>query len=231
MTHAAEDEIYGYVAQLKKRSKELAAEVGPDSQNWQIRVHRALSWLKRAIDTCDALPEVPFLFHWIAFNSLYASWDKAANAPEPDAQCRRLFLTRIWAWDPQRVTDVLKERRRMLIALAANPYLAEGLWRAPTCGRVSGIRANGLQQMRQLLAEQQYERVLEEAFARIGVLRGQLVHGASTSGGRLNRSSIACGLQFLGQFVPLFACIVIEHGSRQPWPDLCYPPVAPAGVA
>jgi hypothetical protein len=60
---------------------------------------------------------------------------------------------------------------------------------------------------------------------RLFIFRGQLVHGASSGGSRLNRPSLKYCLWALEKFVPLIIHVVIEHGRHDDWPDLCYPPL------
>jgi hypothetical protein len=67
--------------------------------------------------------------------------------------------------------------------------------------------------------------VVIQAMHRLFVLRGQLVHGASSGGSRLNRGSLKYCLWALERFVPAVIHTVIEFGCHDDWPDLCYPPI------
>ena len=61
---------------------------------------------------------------------------------------------------------------------------------------------------------------------RLFVLRGQLVHGGATGGGKLNRRSLQNCLALLRALLPVLLSIVIDKGCDDEWPELCYPPVA-----
>jgi hypothetical protein len=56
------------------------------------------------------------------------------------------------------------------------------------------------------------------------MFRGQLIHGASSGGSRLNRTTLRHCLELMGILVLLMQYIVIEHGCGDDWPELCCPP-------
>src|SRR5690348_12797779 len=85
---------------LKNHFKDRCRATNNVYQNWQIRVHRSLSWLKRSVEFSEEELEARFLFLWIALNSLYSRWDAERNAPGQDSQSRREFFHRICLWDP-----------------------------------------------------------------------------------------------------------------------------------
>lgn len=55
-------------ATLKKRHRATRDDM-PEALN--LRIHRALSWIKRAA-VCEPDPDARFIFLWIAFNAAYA---------------------------------------------------------------------------------------------------------------------------------------------------------------
>lgn len=73
--------------------------------------------------------------------------------------------------------------------------------------------------------EHGYCRVLMQATNRLFVLRGQIVHGASSGRSGLNRSSVHYSLETLKMLMPVVQHIVIEYGCHDDWPELCYPPL------
>src|SRR4051812_47128787 len=84
---------------LRARFKQLQQQTNNVYQNWQIRVHRSLSWYKRALTIAEDQPETRFLLLWIALNCLYSQWDGERNAPAQDASSRQTFLRRLCEWD------------------------------------------------------------------------------------------------------------------------------------
>ena len=63
-------------AALRRRFKAVCQATDNRFQNFQIRVHRSLSWLDRALEADgDLEPDARLIFGWIAFNALYGAWD------------------------------------------------------------------------------------------------------------------------------------------------------------
>ena len=95
----------GAVDRLRARFKERCLATENHFQNWQIRVHRSLSWLDRAFELDpEEQPDGRLLFDWIAFNALYGSWDEREGFPAPDAPAWRDFLRRLLKADRENLT-------------------------------------------------------------------------------------------------------------------------------
>ena len=90
--------------------------------------------------------------------------------------------------------------------------------------KAKGRATQDVNHLDQHLKQHDYAEVLNQTMERLFVLRGQIVHGASTRGSRHNRSALKTAAQLLEQFVPVFLHIVIERGCGDDWPELCYPP-------
>ena len=67
--------------------------------------------------------------------------------------------------------------------------------------------------------------LVDRALERVYLLRCQLVHGAATCGGRLNREALAQCAQFVQQLLNAILLIVIDHGRDEDWGPMCYPPL------
>ncbi len=102
-------------------------------------------------------------------------------------------------------------------------------WRNPGHPKAKGWATQDVNHLDQHLKNREYGEVLHQVMERLFVLRGQIVHGASTRGSRHNRSALRFAAQLLEQFVPAILHIVIERGCGDDWPELCYPP-APEGT-
>jgi hypothetical protein len=216
LTHAA----------LRLRFKERQKETGGVYQNWQIRVHRALSWLKRADDIpADTLLEARFLLLWIALNSLYSRWNNGDNRPDKDAASRDDFLHRICRLDEQAIGAFLHAHKPAIRKLLGNKYLWNGFWANPDAPDAERLARAEVYHLDGNLARRSFTRVLIPTIQRVALLRGQIVHGAATGGSMLNRQSLTDALTLLSALIPLILHIVIEHAANDDWPDLCYPPV------
>ena len=212
-------------ATLRPRFKQRQVETNNVYQNWQIRVHRALSWLKKSDELPDEQPEARFLFLWIALNCMYSRWDAVQNAPAPDTATRDQFCHRLAQLDGSLVTAIVRRYRPLIKTLLDDPYLSVVFWRDTDDPKNKGRATQDGNYIERNFKENKYDTVLCQAMQRLFVLRGQLVHGASTSGGRLNRKPLNRGLDLLKAVVPLAIHIVLEKGCGDDWPELCYPPV------
>lgn len=209
---------------LKVRFKKRCAETNNCHQNWQIRVHRSLSWLKRASEFDARQPEAKFLFLWISLNSLYSRWNAEKNAPDIDTHARRDFLARVCALDKESILAMLRGSRGLVNKLLSDPFLADVFWRDPAHPKAKGWATEDSNFIDRNLKAADAVRVLGQAVDRMFVLRGQIVHGASTGGSKLNRKGLNYCLLMLELLVPLVQQIVIERDCNDDWPALCYPP-------
>ena len=81
-----------------------------------------------------------------------------------------------------------------------------------------------------LYTEQAWPRILDELVERIYLVRCQLVHGAATHGGSLNRETVRrCGVM-LNHLLFNIITIITDYGISENWDDLCYPPVTTESI-
>lgn len=67
--------------------------------------------------------------------------------------------------------------------------------------------------------------ILDSTIERVYLIRCQLVHGAATYGGKLNRTAARRCSQMLGHLVTTALEVMIEHGAEEDWGRMCYPPI------
>ena len=67
--------------------------------------------------------------------------------------------------------------------------------------------------------------VLDEILDRVYLMRCQLVHGAATYGGTLNRTSLKWCVMMMQRLLPAMLLVWIDHGADEDWGPMCYPPV------
>jgi len=67
--------------------------------------------------------------------------------------------------------------------------------------------------------------ILDRLLKRIYLLRCQLVHGAATFGGKLNRKSLERCITMMRHSLNAFLLVVIDHGADEKWGAMCYPPL------
>ena len=218
---------------LKARFKQVRRSV--DNTNWAIRVHRSISWYRKAMNIASApetvheLEDAEFIFLWISLSALFGAWDPDEKRPAPEIQSLRGFLRMLQDIDESRVMpDYVGRNLATIRRLQANVFLCPEFWLNPFNPELAGKLKNTSRAAdgKHLSPSAAYG-ILHDAFLRVYLLRSQVVHGASTSGGKLNRATMRDALRFLQRAVPAILNIVVESSSSLDWPPLCYPPVDP----
>jgi hypothetical protein len=208
-----------------KPHKERFAALG-GQQPTAIRFHRACSWLARV----EQMPEgqdhdLALVSLWIAFNSLYGQWDCQKREPKPDRESWRAFVDRILKLDRENVVPaMLQEHKRLVLALLGDEYVSAYFWQEPTVVRAKTSR-KAAHNAHTWYIEHRWIQILDEILARVYVVRCQLVHGAATYGGRLNRTSLKHCTTMMQRLLPAILLVWIDHGANEDWGSMCYPPL------
>ncbi len=198
-----------------------------------VRFHRACSWLQKA-ETMLADPatardpasqDLVLLCQWTAFNALYGQWDENHSEPLGDRPSWRAFLDRVLKLDADgRVSGVLQQKQKLVLAILDDAYLAGFFWRDPSTGRA--LQGTKIRREAPLMFKQQrWPLLLERSVEPVYFLRCQLVHGGATLGGRLNRDSLRRCTGWMAELLPAVLEVWIERGAEQDWGPMCYPPV------
>jgi hypothetical protein len=215
-------------AALKRRFKERCKATSNVFQNWQIRVHRSLSWSARAATLAESHPEAEVLYLWIAFNSLYGMWDAERNTPGVDFEARRGFIHTFAKADKAATEAFVRSMKPTIKKLLGSPYLSSVFWRDPSAPMAEKLATAEVYRLDSLLKPGDsagHTHLLDLVFDRVYVFRGQLVHGASTGGSKLNRPTLIASIEWLRKAVPFMQQLAIEYGCHDDWPELCYPPI------
>lgn len=212
------------VKALRRRFKTVCAATDNRFQNFQIRVHRALSWFERAVELDEGEhPDGRLLYGWIALNALYGAWDPSQRTAAREMESCRKFLSRLVAADADGVLGKeLTVLRPDVVAILENKFLDPIFWKNPSAP--GNIKAKA-RRAPSWYYEQRWCDLLACTLERIYVLRGQIVHGASTRGSRLNRATLARCRKVLEALVAAILPLVIERMAHDDWPPLCYPPI------
>lgn len=195
------------------------------TQNFTLRMHRALSWLKAAHGSEDL--DTRFVLLWIAFNACYARENDAAVS-QREQRIFFDFFSRVCRLDAQQRlyaiiwTDYASSIRLLLdnqyvfnvFWLGASGKLQEKQWQAAF--------ARSKEVVKRALGQQDTVTILNELFSRLYTLRNQLVHGGATWRGRVNRAQLRNGTQILERIVPAVLVTMMEHPHAQ-WGKPPYP--------
>ncbi|MCK8514983.1 HEPN domain-containing protein [Methylonatrum kenyense] len=196
------------------------------SENQQTRLHRAISWIRRAEQEEDD-PDAAFIFHWIAFNAAYA---QEFSQEQTERATFAQFLQTLTAADPgQRLHAMLFERFSGPIrTLIDNKFVFEPFWRAmrehdSTDGWKRKFDADKKMALQNLMDNRTAE-TLRIVLDRLYVLRNQLLHGGATWNSSVNRQQVRDGAAIMASLVPIITELMIaaEDGRDVP---IAYPVV------
>jgi hypothetical protein len=221
------------IRDLRRRWKPHKARLTAQRANHPtpIRFHRACSWLDRVEKLEEADADLALVSQWIAFNSLYGQWDTNIGHAVADRECWRVFLERILEIDlAGYVREVLESQKALVLSLMEDQYLSELFWHDP--GQEKGRRARRTKlEAQKWYVEDKWQLILEHVFERIYLLRCQLIHGAATFGGKLNRRSLRRCSVMMGHALTAILSVWIDFGADEDWGIICYPPVHPGDAA
>lgn len=196
-----------------------------------LRVHRALSWLRRA-EAEDADQDVRFILLWIGFNAAYAGDVEASGGAGADGErgaFQAFFATLVGFDGKHRVYDMVWQRFPQEVrVLLDNRYVFHPFWQHHN--GVPGYE-DWLQRLDRArtaighaLAKHDTPRILAILFDRLYVLRNQLVHGGATWNSDVNRAQVRDGAALLGCLLPIFIDLMMDNPGH-PWPMPHYPVV------
>ena len=191
-----------------------------------IRIHRACSWLDRVERMGNPTDhDLALVSQWIAFNALYGQWDEDLREPVSDRKCWRAFISRCLKLEQgDYLPGRLQHHRRLVESLLDDHYLSDFFWEDPGDQRAKQSKS-AKYKSRTWYIEHNWTLVLDEVMERIYLMRCQLVHGAATYGGKLNRVSLRRCSTMLGHLLSAFLLVVIDHGADEDWGPMCYPPL------
>lgn len=197
-----------------------------------LRVHRSLSWLRRAQAESKDL-DVRFILLWIGFNAAYAGdIEASATSPAPEGErglFQAFFSTLVRFDSRHRVYDMVWERFSQEIRLLlSNRYVYHPFWQhqngVPGYDDWAEKLERSKSAINHALREHDTVRILSILFDRLYVLRNQLVHGGATWNSDVNRDQVRDGASLLGCLLPLFIDLMMDNPDQE-WPMPNYPVV------
>ncbi len=122
------------------------------------------------------------------------------------------------------VADALVNNRTLVMSIFDDEFLSRYFWQEPTDKRASQSRKTKYDAQTWFL-QGKWLLILERLFERVYFLRCQLVHGASTFNGSLNRTAVRRCSQAMDHLLRAFLLVWIDFGSDEDWGIMCYPPL------
>lgn len=192
-----------------------------------LRVHRAISWIRRAENEA-ADDDVRFVLLWIAFNAAYASEIGPSGGGERgvftdyfdhlvNLDGGRRIYDAVWTRFPHEIRNLLDNR------FVYAPFWSH-LNGTPGYADWEEKLARSRKTISSALGRMDTPLVLSVVFDRLYVLRNQLVHGGATWNGRVNRDQVRDGAAILGWLVPVFVDMMMDH-PKETWGMPYYPVV------
>ena len=213
---------------------------GHPSDNLNLRVRRALSWLERAEEAHrDQDQDTAFILYWIAFNAAYGQTGSPTTGDQPESDSQRDFIRKITRLDDAfflaiRSDDVFQS---MIKIFLSSKFVFEPFWKHHN--EVAGCedwkegfdrsKRNVTRDMREIRSttikgDARTAQILHELFRRLYTLRNQMLHGGATWNSSVNRSQVMMGAAIMATLVPRFIDVMIENPDAD-WGSPRYPVV------
>jgi hypothetical protein len=206
---------------LKKKLKLLSDNI---SENHNIRLHRAISWMKCSEDQSDNL-DLQFLSLWISYNSCYSIDDNLDTYFKERTQFND-FINKLVELDGEKRFFTLLWHKfsgpvRLLIA---NEYLFKPFWQYQRGNVVNWekLHLKSIEDANKYLAAEKTAELLKVVLDRLYVLRNQLIHGGSTYKSKVNRMQLQDACNLLKLLVPIIINIMIDN-HKENWGKIYYP--------
>lgn len=199
----------------------------------RIRIHRSLSWLKKAYALKDD-PDLCFILLWISFNAAYGREIHLDSTDKPyeltgDRVGFKRFLIKLCEVDTKHLIYdlVWKEYSGAIRVLLANKFSYQTFWEYQK-GKLSTAEIEEKLELNQkmvqdALAHLDTQLVLSLIFDRLYCVRNQLIHGGSTYASSVNRAQINDGVKILSHLLPLMLEIMMQN-AKEDWGEVLYPP-------
>ena len=201
---------------LMERHKALSAGL---HSPFTLRMHRSLSWLKRA-EAAGSDDDVAFICLWIAFNAAYAQ-DTGGTDITSERQTFRDFVGQVCHLDADKALSALVWQvfPGPIRVLLDNQYVFQPFWDALNNPHSDGsvpqhwreAFADARQRVQRALTQQDTERVLYEVFVRLYTLRNQLMHGGATWNSSVNRAQVRDGRALLARLLPVMLEVMMSN--------------------
>ncbi len=197
------------------------------SDDFRLKMHRALSWLKKAEQAEDL--DTKFIALWIAFNSAYAR--ELSDLTTKDRAIFNEFLFRICNFDESKIIYdlVWKEFSNTIRLWLDNKFVFQPFWDFHN-GKISEsefVKAEIREREKFLsaLENQRTTSILEVMFSRLYTLRNQILHGGATFGSSVNREQLKDGCAILSLLIPAMLDIMMKNHNGIDWGKPFYPVV------
>lgn len=197
---------------------------------FRIRIHRALSWFKKAKDlNLKGELDLSFITMWIGFNSAYGRELSAAFKSEHVLISE--FFEKILEQDTKHeISDILwQQSKNAVLSLIQNKFTFEKYWHFVNGNMDDSNWEDSLSKSiikaKRLVAEKDTSVMLSMVLGRLYTLRNQLLHGGATFESMLNRPQIEDALQLMFEIFPVIVQLMMEAPDKEIWGKPYYMPI------
>lgn len=188
------------------------------NDNFRLRIHRSISWLKKAEEENDA--DMKFIALWISFNAAYA---REIDGGAKDNASLNEFLLRICSYDDEQLIYHLIWQKfpNAIRVLFDNQFVSPAFWDFHNEHISEQAYLEKTKQEKEALfnaiSTQKTEKILNLLFKRLYTLRNQIIHGGSTHNSSVNRDQLRDGNEILSLLIPAMLDIMLEHHAEKNW--------------
>lgn len=201
--------------ELKKIHRKLRDNF---DENFNIRIHRSLSWLEKSELEKDA--DANFIFLWISFNGTYSN-----QTNKYDIVIRSEFFNLIYKYGKDEIDKIIDEKfKDEIYDILDNEHLMTSYWDGPGYEFESTKEIEKEKAQNALSRSEKNSKItLEILFRRMSVLRNQIFHGYTTYNSKINKDSVKNASELMKKFIPLFIEIMMNNPSEA-WGEIDFHP-------
>ena len=197
-----------------------------NTDQFNLRVHRGLSWLKKA-GQLDADLDLKFSCLWVSFNAIYAQ-DFVLSQDELKF---RQFLNDVYQVDNEHRIDqiIWNKLNQPIQMLLENPYIFQKFWDYQNQKITQEVWKESFETAKKevsySLQNKDTVTVLCVTFNRLYTLRNQLIHGGATYNSSVNRQQMQQACHILSSLISAFIFILLENAQTLALEQPFYPVV------
>lgn len=213
-------------ANLKQLEIHYKSQREQFSDDFRLRVHRSLSWLKQAEKTEEL--DFQFIALWVAFNAAYA---KEIDNIIHDRASFGDFIRAICDFDAEnKIYNLIWMKfNNSIRVLLENKYIFKDFWDFHNGKITENGWKTAFEESREkiltALKQKRTDRILSELFQRLYTLRNQVIHGGATFNSSVNREQLRDGCNILMFLIPVMLEIMMAHHNEIEWGKPFYPVV------
>ena len=209
--------------------KVLKAQHRRDRDEWpettRLRIHRALSWLRRA-EQCED-DDGAFVFLWVAFNAAYGSEIKI-NDSNKQTDLFTVLIDKLVNFDEDKQLEcACIEFESAISKLLGSQYTHAEYWKSKR-GKMTHQQwkdkfddANRSANVASNKNDMKTKELLREVMERIYTLRNQIVHGGATWNSSSNRDTVLPCTTIMRKLMPLIIKIIMDNPNCN-WGELAF---------